>query len=664
MDEEEYYAEMERRGRMKREAAKAAKAARAASLSLASPAPQPAFQVASVPPAAPAAEKGAPSRRFLCYNALGSIVSASEPGSDFNSVEMAFHDTSRAGRVPTITDYHGYDVGTLGERGCALASPGSKEGGAATLFYRPYESWAHGAEWRASLPAGEKAVSVACGVDWVACVTNRRRLRVFSAHGAQRQCVALDGAPVTLAGSGALLTVAWHAASPSVRDGVVEQRLEYAEYDLTDGGAARVGGGRLPVAPGATLTWLGRCEDGTGALAFGASDGTVSVRTNDFGGSWTPAFSSREAKKRADERHWIVSVAARDADGAAAGVYCVVCRADAPGPNVHPRPVLTPLPLSFPVALPEASSGELEENAAKARLAATLVEAAARNAETTLGADEDGWAAARAGADAAADKAALRLFPRGVQGRAPRAGGGHRRESPPLQLPRRRAEARQRVAPARARAPRHRPHRGEHGRPGRAGAARALRLRAPGAEPARDAGAGGTLPEPGALLARGARGGGEPVREAGGEREQGERATKAGGGKSGRSIRRGEDQGGVRGERDDAGEEEPRREPVRAQVRRRGKASSVARAKTFQQKQRRCVFLFREVRRARREARALAPRPRVLSRALSRSHCSFSASFAAFASAKVLLAPTSAFFAAETLGITLPGLGLSYLLSR
>ena len=419
MDEEEYYAEMERRGRMKREAAKAAKAARAASLSLASPAPQPAFQVASVPPAAPAAEKGAPSRRFLCYNALGSIVSASEPGSDFNSVEMAFHDTSRAGRVPTITDYHGYDVGTLGERGCALASPGSKEGGAATLFYRPYESWAHGAEWRASLPAGEKAVSVACGVDWVACVTNRRRLRVFSAHGAQRQCVALDGAPVTLAGSGALLTVAWHAASPSVRDGVVEQRLEYAEYDLTDGGAARVGGGRLPVAPGATLTWLGRCEDGTGALAFGASDGTVSVRTNDFGGSWTPAFSSREAKKRADERHWIVSVAARDADGAAAGVYCVVCRADAPGPNVHPRPVLTPLPLSFPVALPEASSGELEENAARARLAATLVEAAARNAETTLGADEDGWAAARAGADAAADKAALRLFHAACKGERP-----------------------------------------------------------------------------------------------------------------------------------------------------------------------------------------------------------------------------------------------------
>ena len=45
-------------------------------------------------------------------------------------VEMAFHDTSRAGRLPTITDYHSYSIGVLGERGCALASPGKADGGA------------------------------------------------------------------------------------------------------------------------------------------------------------------------------------------------------------------------------------------------------------------------------------------------------------------------------------------------------------------------------------------------------------------------------------------------------------------------------------------------------------------------------------------------------
>jgi chromosome transmission fidelity protein 4 len=43
-------------------------------------------------------------------------------------------------------------------------------GGASTLFYRPYESWAHTAEWRVTLPAGEEAAAVAAGASWVAAV--------------------------------------------------------------------------------------------------------------------------------------------------------------------------------------------------------------------------------------------------------------------------------------------------------------------------------------------------------------------------------------------------------------------------------------------------------------------------------------------------------------
>jgi chromosome transmission fidelity protein 4 len=97
MDEEEYYVEMERRRQAKRKAAAAAKrgAGEAAIAGIAAvPTPQPPFQVGSVPSAA-AAEKDAayaagaapgPSRRFLCYNMLGTVVSTGEAGSDFNSV--------------------------------------------------------------------------------------------------------------------------------------------------------------------------------------------------------------------------------------------------------------------------------------------------------------------------------------------------------------------------------------------------------------------------------------------------------------------------------------------------------------------------------------------------------------------------------------------------
>ena len=90
---------------MKRKAAAAAKNAPAPGMA-AAPAPQPPFQVGAVPASGGKNDGDAASgvsRRFLCYNMMGTVITTGEAGSDFNSVEMAFHDTSRAGRVPTIT---------------------------------------------------------------------------------------------------------------------------------------------------------------------------------------------------------------------------------------------------------------------------------------------------------------------------------------------------------------------------------------------------------------------------------------------------------------------------------------------------------------------------------------------------------------------------------
>ena len=255
MDEEQYYSELERRKRMKRKLAKSAQGAAVA----AAPTPQPPFQVGSVPAKTAKDDAGndanGSTRRFLCYNMIGSVVSTGEPGGDFNSVEMAFHDTSRGGRIPTITDYHGYSVGCLGERGCALASPAKQSGGSSVLFYRPYESWTHKSDWSVTLPVGEDVVSVATGKDWVAALTSGRMLRIFSHAGAQRQMVQLDGAPVTAAGKGDSLVVAWHASAPAlVPDAAdpkvlrVEQRIEFAEYDVANGGKV-LSKGRIPLPP-------------------------------------------------------------------------------------------------------------------------------------------------------------------------------------------------------------------------------------------------------------------------------------------------------------------------------------------------------------------------------------------------------------------------------
>ena len=96
-----------------------------------------------------------------------------------------------------------------------------------------------------------------------------------------------------------------------------------------------------------------------------------------------------------------------------------MCRSAA-GPPVHPKPVLTPLALSMPVALPDASSGDLEDAAAKAQLSVSLAAAAAGGA--TAASDEAELAAASdalRAAQATADKAALRLFHAACRGERP-----------------------------------------------------------------------------------------------------------------------------------------------------------------------------------------------------------------------------------------------------
>jgi hypothetical protein len=72
-----------------------------------------------------------------------------------------------------------------------------------------------------------------------------------------------------------------------------------------------------------------------------------------FGGAWTPVFDSASARSGEGETHWVVGVTASE-------LLCVVCRESQPLPAVHPRPVLSTLPLSIPL-LPAADGSHMLE---------------------------------------------------------------------------------------------------------------------------------------------------------------------------------------------------------------------------------------------------------------------------------------------------------------
>lgn len=65
-------------------------------------------------------------------------------------------------RVPPLTDYFGFTVGTLSQRGAVYASPRTSSC-PSTLVYRHFNSWATNSDWSVGLPDDDEAVCLAAG---------------------------------------------------------------------------------------------------------------------------------------------------------------------------------------------------------------------------------------------------------------------------------------------------------------------------------------------------------------------------------------------------------------------------------------------------------------------------------------------------------------------
>ncbi|XP_058115075.1 protein ENHANCER OF LHP1 1 [Magnolia sinica] len=297
---------------------------------------QEAFQPGSTP-------MQAGKRRFLCYNMLGSVTTIENEG--YSHIEVDFHDTGRGPRVPSMTDYFGFTMASLNESGSVFANPCKGEKNMSTLMYRPFSSWANNSEWSMRFEAEEVKV-VALGTGWIAAITSLNFLRIFTEGGLQRYILSLDGPVVTAAGFKDELAVVIHA-SDCLSSG--DQMLEFKVFNVSNG--TQPIRGRLPLTPGSCLTWFGFSEDGQ--LSSYDSKGVLRVFTNQYGGSWLPVFSASKERKSEDENYWIVGLNASK-------LFCIVCKSPDLYPLVTPKPVLTLLSLSFPLASSDLGADNLE----------------------------------------------------------------------------------------------------------------------------------------------------------------------------------------------------------------------------------------------------------------------------------------------------------------
>lgn len=120
--------------------------------------------------------------RFLAYNMLGSITRV-DTEAGFAHVEVDFHDTSSGMRVPSMTDYFGFTMAAMNERGSVFANPQRGENVPSTMLYRPFNSWTSNSEWSMRFPLEEEVKAVAVGTGWIAAVTSQYFLRVYSEAG-------------------------------------------------------------------------------------------------------------------------------------------------------------------------------------------------------------------------------------------------------------------------------------------------------------------------------------------------------------------------------------------------------------------------------------------------------------------------------------------------
>lgn len=74
-------------------------------------------------------------------------------------------------------------------------------------------AWDGSKEWSIVLPEEEEALCVAAGHGFVAMVTDKRMLRVFTTCGTQREVISLPGPVVCLTAHQQTLAVAYHSAT-------------------------------------------------------------------------------------------------------------------------------------------------------------------------------------------------------------------------------------------------------------------------------------------------------------------------------------------------------------------------------------------------------------------------------------------------------------------
>jgi chromosome transmission fidelity protein 4 len=284
---------------------------------------------------------------FMVWNAVGVVKCLNDE--DEPSVEVEFHD-SAVHHPMHLGNAAGHTMADLSSTCLALACEAIEDELKPSRLVVHHFSVADAArEWTLEMPEGEEIMAIACSREWVAVATDRRRLRLYTASGMQRDVLSLPGPVVALAGHGDRLVIVVHSAPPSLGS-------QYMAYALLDVPRRMLLGQRyqpLPLTPRATLSWLGFSDEGSPCSA----DGAGVVRLLDLRRRvWREVCDTHVAVKSRSDNHFVLGVSEAEWN-----IRTILCKGSR-YPLTLPRPTPGLLRMSLPLCEPATERASMEAN--------------------------------------------------------------------------------------------------------------------------------------------------------------------------------------------------------------------------------------------------------------------------------------------------------------
>lgn len=291
--------------------------------------------------------------RLMVYNEVGMVRHTNTD--EENSIDVEFHDSSvhHSFRINNII---GHSMAALSHKALVLASE-RDEDKLSKLSCIVINSWDGSKEWSLEFP-DEDIQAVASGESFIACVSNKRLLRIFSIGGLQREIISLPGPIVCLNAKESLLVAVFHCGQGVPED----QNLSYMIFTIGSLDRSR-GPLPLPMSPRSTLRWAGFSEEGS-LLSY---DSECVLRLNQqCSGSaalWRPVCFMDDLTKGKSDHYFIVGVSE-----SSHSVRCILCKGCF-YPATVPRPILTQVNWKIPLCESSLEKSELEEQFWRKQLA-------------------------------------------------------------------------------------------------------------------------------------------------------------------------------------------------------------------------------------------------------------------------------------------------------